>query len=267
MRSKAEKQSLVFLSCAAAVPVLGGLAVLGSAIASGGWKAGAVLGVNFAVVVLAIALGRWFASKMAAAYIRVNGIEVADDQFSALQELICDFAERFECPAPTVYLMQDCRWNAFAARLAGHRLVVLLSGATDSLLRKDLVDDLSFLVGHELGHHFAGHLGFRRQLLALLGAWMPWFLLWYRRGCELTCDRYGLVCVGSVTAAEGTICTMTVGRKLAQYVDVAAAIRQWQRHRREFFVRWRTLYCTHPHRLSRLRELAIAGKQLGLMDS
>ena len=209
-----------------------------------------------------VALMQRFAQLFAAAYIKTNAVEVSDRQFPEIQNLASAFAQRLEQPLPTIYVMQDSVWNAFATKLAGKRMVVLFSGAVDSLLLKGSMTQIAWLVGHELGHHYAGHLNFWRHTTAQLGSWAVWFGLWYRRRCELTCDRYGLACANSLQESLNAVCNMSVGAQLASKVNVEQAIAQWNQYRSEFFVRYRTMYSGHPHNLWRLEALQSAAREL-----
>jgi Zn-dependent protease with chaperone function len=119
------------------------------------------------------------------------------------------------------------------------------------------------VVGHELGHHRAGHLDFSRKL-ANVGDWLVWIKLWYSRRAELTCDRIGLYCTGSLRASQLAVLNATVGAQLAAQVNPEAAVDQWRRCRSEFFVQYRTLYSTHPHLLARLDFLTQAAAELGV---
>ena len=55
---------------------------------------------------------------------------------------------------------------------------------------------------------------------------------------------------------------MASGDKI--FLDTEQAVRQWQRHQREFFVQYRTLYSTHPHHLARLEHPSSAAAELGI---
>ena len=57
---------------------------------------------------------------------------------------------------------------------------------------------------------------------------------------------------------------MTVGAQLAATVNIEEAIAQWNRHRSEFLVRYRTIYSTPPHTLWRLDEMIKAARELGI---
>jgi Zn-dependent protease with chaperone function len=220
-------------------------------------------GVFLIFVVIFLLLQR-IGELFAAAYIKTNAVEVSQQQLPDIHRVVVEFSERVGKKAPSVYVMQANVWNAFATKLAGKRIVVLFSGAVDSILLKGNKEQLSFLVGHELGHHFAGHLNFWRTLTVMMGSWCIWIRLWYSRRCEFTSDRYGLACCNSLNEGQRAVCNMAVGAHLASEVNVDEAIAQWQRHRREFFVRYRTMYSTHPHTLCRLDELRNSASYLNI---
>lgn len=224
---------------------------------------------SFGVLLLIIgliALFRRIAELFAAAHIKTNSVRVSDRQFPEIHRIVTSFSRQLGQTPPAVYVTQHNIWNALAMRLAGKRLVVLYSGAVDSLLLKGSMKQLAWLVGHELGHHYAGHLNFWRRTTEALGSWFIWVALWYKRRCELTCDRYGLACANSLGESLRAVCNMAVGAQLAPVVDVEQAVAQWGEHRDEFFVKYRTLYSTHPHTLWRLEELIKAAGQIDVQD-
>ena len=190
-------------------------------------------------------------------------VRVSGSQLPALHAVVEACATKLGITAPQVYVIQEGLWNALSMKLAGKRMVVLYSGAVDSILLKGNMGQLTWLVGHEIGHHAAGHLDFVRRL-AFAGGWFIWVMLWYSRRCELTCDRIGLYCVGNLGPSLGAVANLTVGAQLAETVSVDEAIKQWQGHRKEFFVRYRTIYSTHPHHLWRMEEMKKAAAEMGI---
>jgi len=218
------------------------------------------------IIIGVVALARYVAQLFAMAYIKTNAVEVSERQFPEIHAIVMDFSQRMKKDPPTVYILQDGVWNSLAMIAAGKRVVVLLSGAIDSLLLKGSMRQLAWLVGHELGHHYSGQLNFWRRITAETGSWFVWVGLWYRRRCELTCDRYGLACAGSLDESLRALCNMSVGAQLAGAVDTDQAIEQWRRHRSEFFVRYRTIYSTHPHTLWRMEALTAAARELAIPD-
>jgi Zn-dependent protease with chaperone function len=218
----------------------------------------------FLLVIGLVALFGWLAGQFAAAHIRANAVRVTEGQLPELHKIVTTFAAMAGKPAPEVYVMQASAWNAMAMRFAGTRMVVLLSGAVDSLLLKGDMRQLAWLVGHELGHHFAGHLDTKRRFFVSTCMLFPLVVFWYQRQCELTCDRYGLACAGSAMAAMRALANMAAGAQLGPRVDAAAAVEQWVQCRRSFFVRLRALYSTHPHVLCRIAETAASARELNV---
>ncbi|MSU84831.1 MAG: M48 family peptidase [Pedosphaera sp.] len=207
---------------------------------------------------------RKMAELFAVAHIKTNAVEVSERQFPEIHRIATTFARQVGQPVPTIYIIQENTWNALAMRITGKRLVVLFSGAVDSILNKGSLTQLAWVIGHEMGHHYAGHLDFWRSMTVQLGSWFVWVRLWHSRRCEFTCDRYGLACAENLQESLRTVCNMSVGSHLAPQVDIEEAIAQWNRHRSEFFVRYRTIYSTHPHTLCRLDQLKKAAHELGV---
>ena len=201
----------------------------------------------------------WFA-----VYLKTNAVRVSATQLPELDRVVTACCRKLSLERPEVYVLQQNVWNAFATKLFGRRVVVLYSGAVDAILLKGNWAQLTWVVGHELGHHWAGHLNWP-QRLAKAGSWLIWLNLWHSRRAELTCDRVGLFCVGDAKASQLALLNLTVGAQLANQVNADEAVQQWQSHRGEFFVKYRTLYSTHPQLLARLEHLRSAAVEFGLM--
>ena len=77
--------------------------------------------------------------------------------------------------------------NAFAMRVLGRRMVLL----TSALIDVESDRQVDFVVGHELGHHVAGHLGLWRNLLKFPGSVVPFLGPAYHRARALTADPIG----------------------------------------------------------------------------
>jgi Zn-dependent protease with chaperone function len=197
------------------------------------------------------------------AHLKTNAIRVSATQLPEIYQAAQTGCERLGMPMPDIYVMQHNVWNAFAAKFFSRRVVVLFSGAVDSILLKGDTEQLMWVVGHELGHHWAGHLDWKHKL-ASLGNWFFWVHLWYSRRRELTCDRVGLYCSGSLRSSQIALANLTVGAQLAAKVQPAVVAQQWHEHQKEFFVRYRTFYSNYPPLLARMDHLTQAGNELGI---
>ena len=219
----------------------------------------------FMILLVAIPLflvAKWVGGALFTAHVKTNAVRVSPTQLPELYQAAQSCCQRLEMEMPEIYVMQQNIWNAFAIKFFGRRMVVLYSGAVDSILLHGNIQQLTWLVGHELGHHRAGHLDFSRKI-ANFGDWCFWLKLWYSRRCEFTCDRVGLYCAGDLPSAQLAVINATVGAQLAGKVNVTEAIGQWRQHQDEFFVKYRTLYSTHPHLLARLDQLTQTAQEFG----
>jgi len=211
------------------------------------------------IIELLYLMGRlWFA-----AHLKTNAVRVSETQLPEVYRIVQASCERLRMEIPEVYVMQQNVWNSIATKIFGRLMVVLLSGAVDSILLKGDMQELSWLVGHELGHLWAGHLNLS-QKSAKLGGWLIWVNLWHSRRAEFTCDRVGLYCSGSLKSSQLAVINATVGAQLAGRVNIGEAMNQWHQHSGEFFVKYRTLYSTHPHLLARLDYLNNAAAEFGM---
>jgi Zn-dependent protease with chaperone function len=207
----------------------------------------------------------FFTRMFFAAYLKANAIRVSENQLPQISQIAQNFCDKAGYPVPDIYIIQHNLWNAFAVKLAWRKVVVLYSGAVDSLLLKGDDRQLAWLIGHEIGHHMVGHLNFTTRFIEFCGGWCVWVYLWYKRRCELTCDNIGLLCAGNLDPAVKAIANMTVGAQLADKINIDAAEQQWEEHRKELFVKWKTLYSTHPHNLYRLVEIRKKAKELSVL--
>jgi Zn-dependent protease with chaperone function len=97
--------------------------------------------------------------------------------------------------------------NAFARRIFGGRYVFLTSGLVEA--QSDA--QVKFVIGHELGHHAAGHLNFFSHFLRLPGHFVPFLGSAYSRARESSCDRIGAVLSGDVAASVSALGMLSCG--------------------------------------------------------
>ena len=99
-----------------------------------------------------------------------------------------------------IYIFDDASVNAFVTEGNVHTLVALSSGAVNNLSETEL----DFVIGHELGHAVFGHVEVGVQYVLQTGEVEPracMQLLAWQRAAEISADRVGLICCGSLEAA------------------------------------------------------------------
>jgi hypothetical protein len=98
------------------------------------------------------------------------------------------------------YIYDEPSINAFVTRGREHTFIVLSSAAVNKLTEIEL----EFLIGHEFGHAIFGHMDFPAEFLIQTGrfdARRRMQMLAWQRAAEISADRCGLICCGSLDAA------------------------------------------------------------------
>lgn len=116
-----------------------------------------------------------------------------------------------------VYVYADPRFNAAAVAPENGRLFMMLSA---SLLEAFTPAELSFVVGHELGHHLFGHHDIPVGLLLRgRGPRRPGVVLQlfaWQRYAEISADRAGLVCATTLEPAATALFKLASGLRGGQ---------------------------------------------------
>jgi Zn-dependent protease with chaperone function len=135
-------------------------------------------------------------------------IRASYHSYASLYRLVERCCEILSLPTPELFISTDPTMNAYSAGQR-HTCIVLNSELVENMT----VDELSFVIGHELGHLKCSHGLYRTLGDLLIENWdlvsslapvpglgmlrVPLLLAyweWFRRA-ELTCDRAGLLCV------------------------------------------------------------------------
>jgi hypothetical protein len=126
------------------------------------------------------------------------------------------------------YVFAEPSINAFVTEGVNHTLVGVSSGAVGMLSS----EELKFVIGHELGHASFRHLEVAPDMLMessnldiqhyrLLRAW--------QRAAELSADRAGLLCCGSVEVAAAAMFKTVSGLNLPGLrIDPSEFAQQWE---------------------------------------
>lgn len=144
------------------------------------------------------------------AYMFGHFVMVGQDQFPRIHAMVEDGARTLglsEAPTTFVYNSSGVM-NAFALRLIGKKRYVWL---TSALIDADSEEQLRFVIGHELGHHVAGHLDTVPHLLRWPALLVPFLGTAYFRSRELTCDRIGAFLVRDPVVSQTALQMLACG--------------------------------------------------------
>ncbi len=180
----------------------------------------------------------------------------------------CRHTLGIDAPVET-YVYPAPMYNAAAVRPERGLLLVLISS---SLLEAFEPDELKFVVGHELGHHLFEHhripVGALLGGAAPIGAGLALQLFAWQRYAEISSDRAGLICAGSLNPAAQALFKLASGLRGGRIrVDIEQFLSQ-VRDLREEAVRSASAdepargdwFATHPFSPLRVRAVELASR-------
>jgi len=137
-----------------------------------------------------------------------NMILLTKEQFPHIYQMVSEGAEKLRIPEPEAFIYNSNGvLNAFARQVFGRRYLLLTSAIIDATTD----EQVRFIVGHELGHHAAGHLNFMGYFLRFPARIIPFLHKAYSRQCEYTSDKLGLAISKDVENSSKAITMLGCG--------------------------------------------------------
>jgi Zn-dependent protease with chaperone function len=175
-------------------------------------------GVSFAAIY-------WAAGAAYRASAFGNMILLGPKQFPHLYAILVECSREIglRTPPTTFVYNSNGLFNAFARRLCGRRFVFLTSALIDATSDAQV----RFVIGHELGHHAAGHLNPWWNALKLPAHLVPFLDRAYSRSREYTCDRIGAYLAKDAMVPRTALQMLGCGcRRLNESMNCEAFIEQ-----------------------------------------
>lgn len=165
-----------------------------------------------------------------------DGINITEDGYPELHGILTSVAKTLDWEMIPDFSMTWAYDISMGTEGAKSPRITALSGAVDLL--ED--DELSFLIGHEIGHIMAGHKPFHNVLITLYTplmkmipnaeVWMsllrPMLLQWYRTS-DYTADRAGLLACQDINVALKTMTKMSgIPKKFYNKINTDSILKQ-----------------------------------------
>ncbi|KVN72304.1 peptidase [Burkholderia ubonensis] len=156
--------------------------------------------VGYAVAFIAF---RWIAGVMYRAIAFGNMVLLGPSQFPQIHAMVVAAAKEVGLgePPKTFIYNSNGLFNAFARRILGGRYVFL----TSALVQANNDAQVRFVIGHEIGHHAAGHLNPWMNFVKLPAHIVPFLGKAYSRAREYTCDSIGAYLSKDVHASRSAL--------------------------------------------------------------
>ena len=206
---------------------------------------------------LFIALGLWIAQQFFKAVIFGNSVRVTDNQYTKINEIVKSNCSELGLDIlPDVFIVNgQGAVNAVAIKFLSKKYVLLFSDLVDLMLKRDEINELKMIIGHELAHHAAGHTSIGRNLLIGLAKFVPFLGPAYSRACELTADRIGHKLTEDGEASKRALISIASGSEsLASNVNIEA-FKSQEAQIPPFFGFLHEIFGTHPRMTKRIIEL------------
>jgi Zn-dependent protease with chaperone function len=137
-----------------------------------------------------------------------------------IDPILREAAARLQPGDVLAYIAPGRVLNAYTFGLSSPKVVVVYSGLLDVMDR----DELSFILGHELGHVALGHTWLNSLVGGIAGVPASWSagmlmamaFLWWNRACEYSADRAGLLACGKPEKAVSALVKLGAGPRAGQ---------------------------------------------------
>jgi Zn-dependent protease with chaperone function len=194
----------------------------------------------------------WIVTRLTRAYMIGHYVKVGPEQFPNLHKMVSDGSAALglkEVPHTYVYNSSGVM-NAMALRLVGSRRYVWL---TSALIDADNDEQVRFVIGHELGHHRAGHLDAFTGFLRLPAFMIPFLGSAYSRAREFTCDRIGAWLVQDSETARSALQMLGCGSARLNASMNTAAYEQQEKEVPAIAGFFISIFSTHPRLTRRVK--------------
>lgn len=155
--------------------------------------------------------------KLQQAQLIGNALEVKESQFSELYEIFKSHKERLGLKNVNLYIRQDPQPDAFT--IGFPRASIILSSA---LVENLSLEEISFVIAHELGHVKASH-NIILTFINPLGNGIPGgsliFSFWQRKA-EYSCDRCALILTKTIEPAIMCLLRLSIGLDLGKKINL-----------------------------------------------
>jgi len=177
-----------------------------------------LLKINLLITITAVVFGILYI-KLQQAQLLGNALEITDSQFPEINQIFDGFKKQLNVKRVRLFITQDPNPNGFTLGFPNSSIIL-----TSALVEGLTLDELSFVIGHELGHVKAKHniiLTFINPLGTNIPVATYLFSFWQRKA-EYTCDKCSLILNKKIEPAIDTLMKVSIGIKVSKKINLDA---------------------------------------------
>lgn len=155
--------------------------------------------------------------KLQQAQLIGNALEISELQMPEIYKIFYEHQKKLGLKNVRLFITQDPNPNGFTIGYP-RASIILTSSLVDGLN----LDELGFVIGHELGHVKAGH-NFILTFISPLGSNNPiatYLFSFWQRKAEYTCDKCSLILNKKIEPAVDTLMKLSIGMNLVKKVNL-----------------------------------------------
>lgn len=208
-------------------------------------------------IAIPIVLILWILDQSFRAKLLGNSVRISKDQYPEIYEIVERHSQLTGLKkVPDIFIVNSQgQINALAIKFLKDKFLILFSDLVDLMLAHGSTKELSAIIGHEIGHHAAGHTSWWKQILLKPAMLLPFFGSAYSRACELTADRIALYLCGDKDATYRGLIALACGSKFLGPKTNIEAFKQQERSLPSLFAFFHDLYSSHPRITKRVMAL------------
>jgi Zn-dependent protease with chaperone function len=199
----------------------------------------------------------WLTGLYFKAVIYGDSVKVTANQYSEIHKIVVDQSQKLNLEkVPEFFIYNGSGLiNAVAIKFLSTKYVILMSDLVDLMLKRNKIDELSMIIGHELGHHAAGHTNPWKNLLLKPATFIPLLGAAYGRACELSADRIGYAVTRNLPATQNALVAIALGSEsLANDTNIDEFLSQ-ENEIPELMGFIYKIFSTHPRMTRRVIEI------------
>lgn len=198
-----------------------------------------------------------------------HAVKVGPKQFPKIHKLVVECSETLGITPPTLYIVSSPIANAATFGTNEESFIMVHSALIDHMTDAELKS----VIGHECGHIHNSHVVYltaMHYLTRMASQYVRWVagpamlaLSGWSRRAEVTCDRAGLLCAGSLDVSTRALTKLALGsKKLYEDLNIEAFLDQ-NREGGDGIGRFAEMTASHPWLPKRILALrAFAGSEL-----